>query len=67
MRVTAQIDNCVGSGECVLACPEVFGQNEDGTVTVLLAEPPPELHERVRNAVADCPAAVLEIADDDAA
>ena len=61
MRVTAKIDQCIASGECVLACGKVFAQRDDGTVRVLLADPPSALREQVEDAVAACPAGVLEI------
>ncbi|WP_344528494.1 ferredoxin [Streptomyces albiaxialis] len=39
MRVTADRDICVGAGMCALTAPEVFDQDEDGLVTVLVTEP----------------------------
>jgi ferredoxin len=48
----------------VLACPEVFGQDDEGMVKVLQERPPPDLHERVLDAVQACPAAVIWTEDD---
>lgn len=72
-RVTAHRDTCVGSGQCVLAAPEVFDQSEvDGRVVLLrapentdsdapvTAEVPPEQHEPARTAAAWCPAGAIE-------
>jgi ferredoxin len=61
MHVIAQTEQCIASGECVLACSKVFAQDEDGIVQILDADPPASLHEPVRDAVAACPAGVLEI------
>ena len=35
MRITADRDACVGSGQCVLTEPDVFDQDDDGLVTLL--------------------------------
>jgi len=61
MRVTVDQDICIASGACVLACPEVFQQDEDGLVVLVTDEPGSELHDAVREAMAACPAAVIEI------
>jgi ferredoxin len=60
LRVVIDLDKCIASGNCVLACPEVFAQDElEGTVIVLQEHPPAELHEKVHAAVRACPAAVI--------
>lgn len=61
MRVTADLEQCIGSGECVLACSSVFGQDDDGTVVILQPEPPTALHAQVHEAIGGCPAAVLSV------
>jgi ferredoxin len=61
MRVMIDVDVCIASGACVLECPDVFDQDEDGLVQLKTDEPGSELHEFVRNAMAACPAAVIEI------
>jgi ferredoxin len=63
MRVEVDPDKCIGSGACVIACPEVFSQDEGGVVILLNAHPVPELHDRVREAVRACPAEVIVTAD----
>jgi ferredoxin len=63
MRVEIDADKCIGSGACVIACPEVFGQDDSGFVVLLKESPGPELHERVRDAVRACPAEVIEAVD----
>jgi ferredoxin len=59
MRVLVDKENCIGSGQCVLASREVFAQDEDSLVVILQAEPPSELHEQVEAAVRACPAGVI--------
>jgi ferredoxin len=52
----------VAAGQCVLAAGAVFDQHEeDGTVLLLDASPPPELHDAVRRAAALCPAQAISV------
>ncbi|WP_329200207.1 MULTISPECIES: ferredoxin [unclassified Streptomyces] len=56
MHITIEHDACVGSGQCALAVPEVFDQDdEDGTVLLLDERPPHDLHEAVHEAAGLCP------------
>jgi ferredoxin len=64
MRVKVDVMRCIASGACRLTAPAIFGQDEDGIVRVLDAEPPPELHAAARAAAAGCPAAVITIEED---
>ncbi|MYW46261.1 ferredoxin, partial [Streptomyces sp. SID161] len=50
MRVTADRDRCVGSGQCAMLSPEVFDQDDDGLVEVLREEPDAALREDVLRA-----------------
>jgi len=62
MKIKIDIDKCVGGGQCVVASPLVFAQNEDdGLVIVLQESPPAELHESVRDAARLCPALVIHL------
>ncbi len=62
MRFALDIDRCVGAGVCALAAPDVFDQNDDdGIVVVLDQDQPAELDEAVREAAARCPAAVIRL------
>ncbi|MBB3086017.1 ferredoxin [Geodermatophilus sabuli] len=63
MRVTADLERCVGSGACEALVPEVFEVGDDGVVTVLRPEPAPEEESDVREAVAQCPTRALALAD----
>jgi len=64
MRVEVDSDKCIGSGACVIACPEVFSQDEGGVVILLVDSPSRALHERVREAVRACPAEVITLVDE---
>ncbi len=66
MKVKLHTDFCIASGACVLECPEVFGQNEDGLVVLLDPHPPGSLYAKVRKAASVCPVTVIEIVEDDA-
>jgi ferredoxin len=60
MRIKVDATKCIGAGLCVVAAPEVFSQNEDdGLVIVLQEYPPQHLHEACREAARLCPALVI--------
>ncbi|WP_371642101.1 ferredoxin [Streptomyces mirabilis] len=60
MKVIVDQNQCVASGQCVLATPGVFDQREEDGIVVLLTETPPEdLTDDVRQAVALCPAQAI--------
>jgi ferredoxin len=64
MKVSVESDKCVAAGHCVLAAAEVFDQNEDdGVVIVLDDDPDPEHHDAVRQAAQLCPAAVIRLTE----
>ena len=65
MRVQADRSKCMGAGMCTLNAPEVFDQDEDeGLVVVLDAEPPTERRNAVRDAVNLCPASAISLAEE---
>jgi ferredoxin len=60
VRIEIHRDRCIGAGQCVRVAPQVFTQDEDEGLVVLLDEnPPPELHDAVRTAAKLCPARVI--------
>jgi ferredoxin len=62
MYVTGDRQVCVGAGECILAAPQVFGQDEDeGLVVVLQAEPGETEREGVEEAAAHCPSGAVRV------
>jgi ferredoxin len=64
MRVIVDQHKCVASGQCVLTAGAVFDQHEeDGTVLLLDANPPAELHDDVRRAAELCPAQALTVTE----
>lgn len=63
MRVIVDRDRCCGSGNCVWSAPDVFDQDDEmGLVLVLRPEPPEEAAERVARAVRMCPAEAITTA-----
>ncbi|HET6509962.1 MAG TPA: ferredoxin [Baekduia sp.] len=64
MKIVVDRERCVAGGECVLACGEVFAQDDDGIVVVVDEHPPEELREAVEEAIEACPAAIIEAVDD---
>jgi ferredoxin len=64
MRVHADRDSCVSSGQCVMNAPDVFDQDEDdGVVSLKIDTPPPELARDVRRAAAMCPAMAITLTE----
>ena len=66
MRIVVDLERCRGAGMCALTAPAVFDQSEDeGTVVVLDAEPPPEQEAAVVRAAALCPNGVISLVTPD--
>jgi ferredoxin len=64
MKVSVEADKCVAAGHCVVAAADVFDQNEDdGVVIILDDEPAPEHHDAVRQAAQLCPAAAIRLSE----
>ena len=62
MRAIANHDVCQGHARCEDLCPEVFATDAiEGKVVVKMEEFPPELEEKVRLAVRNCPEGALRI------
>ncbi|AIJ20925.1 ferredoxin [Amycolatopsis methanolica] len=61
MRIVADTDLCIGAGQCVLTEPEVFDQDDDGTVVVLVENPEGGQVDSAREAVKLCPAVALSL------
>lgn len=55
MRVSVDVDACEGHARCWGICPEVFDLDDEGHAIVKLAEVPPELEDKVRDAARNCP------------
>jgi ferredoxin len=61
MHITADRDRCVGAGQCVLAAPAVFDQDDDGLVAPLTTDPADGDQDAVRQAVNVCPSSAIWI------
>ncbi|MFC7624893.1 ferredoxin [Microlunatus sp. GCM10028923] len=62
IKIIADRDVCVGSGNCAFTAPELFDQSEDdGTVLVIKDVPDPDQEEAAREAVSFCPSAALSL------
>ena len=61
MRVTVDTTLCEANAVCAELVPEVFFVDENDELTILAAEVPPELADRVREAVRSCPRMALQL------
>jgi len=61
MRVTVDTDLCEANAVCAGLVPEVFYVDESDELTILASEVPPELADRVREAVRCCPKMALQL------
>lgn len=61
MKISVDVDACVGGGQCVLAAPEVFDQDDDGLVLVLVDAPDQSEGDAVRMAARLCPARAITV------
>ena len=63
MRVEADRDACISAGNCVMTAGEIFDQDDDGIVVVLVPEVSADDEATVREAVKLCPASALRLVD----
>lgn len=61
MHVDTATDKCIGAGQCVLAAPDVFDQDDEGTVALLVPNPSASQEGSVREAANVCPAQVITL------
>ncbi|GAB2811116.1 ferredoxin [Streptomyces daliensis] len=62
LRVDVDRERCIGSGMCALTAPEVFDQDlDDGLVLLLDAEPPAPRRTAARTAAGACPAGAITL------
>lgn len=64
MRVAVDRGRCIASGMCTNIVPQVFEIGEDGTLNILVEEPPPELGDQVESAVMCCPVEALSVSEE---
>jgi ferredoxin len=66
MKVSIIRDRCVGAGRCVVTAPEVFDQDDDDGIVVLLTDSPaPAAWAAVLEAADLCPGRAIRVTDDD--
>jgi ferredoxin len=61
MKLSADRDDCIASGNCVMISDVLFDQDDDGVVVVLAEDVPEDQEDRAREAVRTCPASVLHV------
>jgi ferredoxin len=61
MKVVVDADTCQGHARCWEICPEVFALDEEGYSQARPGEVAPELEEKVREAVANCPERAIRL------
>lgn len=61
MKLSANRDDCIASGNCVMISAALFDQDDDGVVVLLTEDVPESEQERAREAVKTCPASVLHL------
>lgn len=60
MELHVDRERCIGAGMCVLTAPEVFDQDEDDGLVLLLETPPAPGHEdAVQEATKACPSGAI--------
>ncbi|MGW8363449.1 ferredoxin [Streptomyces wedmorensis] len=61
-RLTADRERCIGAGMCAMTAPDVFDQDpDDGLVLLLHTEPPAAHRAAVRMAVGVCPSGAIAL------
>jgi ferredoxin len=63
VKVTADRDVCIQAGNCVMVADNLFDQDDDGIVVVLVDEIPDGEEDKAREAVKLCPSQALKILD----
>jgi ferredoxin len=63
VKVQADRDVCISAGNCVMAAADVFDQDDDGLVVVLVDEVPDGDEDNAREAIRLCPSQALRVVD----
>jgi ferredoxin len=63
VKVHADRDVCIQAGNCVMVADNLFDQDDDGIVVVLVDDIPDDEQDRAREAVKLCPSQALTIVD----
>jgi len=62
VKIIVENEKCIAAGQCVLSAPDVFDQNEEDGIVILLAEnPSDDLTDNVEEAAALCPGRAIRL------
>jgi ferredoxin len=61
MKVTIDIENCIGCGVCVSLVPDVFELGDDGKAHVIAGKENNFDESQVKNAADQCPVQVIKV------
>jgi ferredoxin len=61
MKLIADRDACIASGNCMMVSEELFDADDDGVVVLRTDEVPAGEEDHAREAVKICPASVLRL------
>ena len=61
MKLIADRDACIASGNCMMISEELFDADDDGVVVLRTDDVPAGEEEHAREAVKICPASVLRL------
>jgi ferredoxin len=61
MKIVIDRERCTGHGRCYSLAPEVFDADDDGYGLVRTADVGPELEEKARVGVRNCPESAISI------
>ena len=61
MKLRVDPDKCQGHARCFSLAPEIFDVDDYGLASVIVDVVPPELEDKARLAVANCPEYAIEI------
>jgi ferredoxin len=65
LKIAADREQCIGSGNCVFVAPDVFDQDEEQAhVLLLTSSPPEELRGEINEAITGCPVRALSLVED---
>jgi ferredoxin len=61
VKLIADRDACIGSGNCMMVSEELFDADDDGVVVLLAEDVPASEEHHAREAVRLCPASALRL------
>jgi ferredoxin len=64
VKVQADRDICIQSGNCLMISGDLFDQDDDGIVVVLVDEVPEGEEDNAREAVKMCPSQALRVSEE---